>query len=210
MKRFTLLRSTFCLATIALCSLASTTRAQELVVNGGFESGDFSGWTVNDPSFNPPNPTGYTILGNNPALAHSGSWHVSLGASPNPGSLLQTLNTTPGQAYALSFWLASDKSDPAATVDNDFQIFWNGALVQDFANVPALGTTNSYFTLTFSNLVATGSTTDLEFRYVNNDDYFRLDDVSVTAAVPEPSTIALAVFGLGAIAFGARHRRATA
>jgi hypothetical protein len=195
MKLPSLLRTALCL-TIA-SSIFATADAQ--VVNGGFETGNLSGWTVTDPS-------GFTAIGTLQPLAHSGDFYAQLGAAPNPGSLLQNLSTTPGQLYQLSFWLASDRT---GTVSNSFEVFWNGVSILMLTNVPAPQTINPYVNFTLNNLpaAASGNSTALEFRYVNNDDFFRLDDVSANV-VPEASTMTFALLGLGLLCFGRRGLRA--
>src|SRR4051794_18524060 len=102
MKKSSLLRSTFCVATLALSLFASSVHAQtELVANGDFETGNLNGWTLTDPS-------NFTFTDNDVTYTHGGNWYALLGASPDPGSLLQNLNTTAGQTYVLSFYLANN------------------------------------------------------------------------------------------------------
>src|SRR5437868_5363284 len=78
-------------------------------INGGFESGDLSGWFASKNvfaellAFGPP-------LGNYDALL-SGS-----------GSLEQDVATTPGQHYQLSFYVAGDAD---ASTDS-FTAYWDG------------------------------------------------------------------------------------
>lgn len=154
-------------------------------MNGGFESGAFSpGWTLTDPD-----PMGaLSNVGSDPLFAHSGTYHANLGtpfppASPTVASLSQTLSTAPSGMYTLSFWLAHD-IDVAPS--NVFQVFFNGSLLQTLTNVGTFGYTN----FTFAGLIASGPSTVLEFRLTDSDDFFRLDDVSVTgpAGVPESSS----------------------
>jgi hypothetical protein len=175
----TLARITFCAATL-LCTVAWNANAN-LVANPGFETGNFSGWTVNDPS-------GFTGVGNDAAFAHSGSHYAFLGATPNTGSLSQSLTTVAGTFYTLSFYLANDMT-PGLGPTTAFEVFWNGASVLALpGNSPVFGYTN----FTISGLVATGGATTLEFRYRHDNDFWRLDDCSVT--VPESaSTIWLAL-----------------
>src|SRR3954467_1569574 len=96
---------TLCVAAL-LCIPAFAANAN-LVVNGGFETGTFSGWTLVDTS-------GLSNVGSDPAFAHSGTYHANLGTAPVPpgpsniGSLSQNLGTAPGSLYSLSFWLAND------------------------------------------------------------------------------------------------------
>jgi hypothetical protein len=196
MKRFSF--PAFCIAALAASFLVRTTSA-DIVVNGGFESGSFApGWSFTDAS-------GFTFIDNDSTFAHTGNDYALLGASPLPGTLLQTLATTPGATYQLTFWLASDRS---STVDNSLQVLWNGVSVFSQVNIPAPGFTNPYVLFTISNLTAAGATATLEFDYVNNDDFFRLDDVSVNA-VPEVSTTSFAILGFGMLGFVYGARRVT-
>lgn len=78
--------------------------------------------------------------------------------------------------YNLRFWLANDSSVPT----NSFQAFFNGSLV--FATTsPPFNSAGNYVLLTFNNLLATSASTLLQFQYRHDDDFWRLDDVSVTA-----------------------------
>ncbi len=185
-------RSTLVVAALSFISFTAVASAQ-LAVNGGFESGSFSpGWTATDP-----NPTNFILIDSASNEAHSGNFCALLGSSPDPGTLLQTLNTTPGQTYSVSFWLASDLS---STVSNSFEVLWNGVSVLSLTDVPALAIPlNPYVNFSIANLAATSGATDLEFRFVNNDDFFRLDDITVNV-VPETSTIWLTLIGFGFLA----------
>ncbi len=184
-------RSTSFLAALLFAFLTAAASAQ-VIVNGSFETGSFFGWVVTDPS-------NFTIVNTtpDPALAHSGNYTAYLGASPGQGSLFQSLSTTPGQTYQLSFWLASDRFN---AVDNSFEVKWNGGSVLSLTNVPAPGTTNPYMNFTIDNLTATGAVSTLEFVYVNNDDFFRLDDVALLA-VPEMSATSFVLLGFVFLCF---------
>jgi hypothetical protein len=176
--------------------LATSANAQ--VVNGGFETGDFTGWTVVDPS-------GFTNVGNDPLFAHSGMYHANLGASPNVGTLTETFTTTPGQTYTFAFWLANDGAAGGGEV-NQFDALWNGTPVLTQTNVPV-----SLYTQYSFSLVAPTASTTIEFDYRNDDDFFRLDDVSATLPVPEPSAMWLGLSGvalLGAFRFCRRSSKA--
>ena len=176
----------FCIAAL-LCAAAWNANAVNIVNNPGFETGNFSGWTVNDPS-------GFTNVGPDPLFAHSGNFHANLGAVGLTGSLSQSLSTAIGTSYTLSFWLANDSS----TTPNSFAAFFNGIQVFAIANSAVFG----YTQFTISGLVATSTSTTLDFRYRHDADFFRLDDISVDAAagVPESfSTIWLALPAFGAL-----------
>ena len=66
-----------------------------LVVNGGFETGNFTGWSTGG------NFTWCDVDGA-PDVTHSGSYGADLGAMRTLGYLFQTLTTTPGTAYRIS------------------------------------------------------------------------------------------------------------
>ena len=121
----TLVRSLFCAAAL-LCTVAWNAKAVNLVTNGGFETGSFSGWTHTDPS-------NFDNIGSDPLFAHSGTFHANLGASPGPGSLSQSLTTVAGTAYTLSFFLANDITQ-RPPIWTSFEVFWNGTSVLALVN----------------------------------------------------------------------------
>ncbi|HEY9153561.1 MAG TPA: PEP-CTERM sorting domain-containing protein [Opitutaceae bacterium] len=86
MKTFRLI-SFACSALLAFGSLARA----NLLVNPGFETGDFTGWQVAGVS---------EVLSHSP-YAHSGTFGASLGE----GTLTQAVTTTAGHVYDLSFYL---------------------------------------------------------------------------------------------------------
>jgi hypothetical protein len=140
---------------------------------------------------------------------HSGT-NAAFMAGVTAGSfdvIQQTLTTTPGQFYTLSFWLDTHFNHSNA----DFQVFWNGTLIYDDpAGTDATHQFN-YTLKSFPSLQATGASTVLKFAGYNvpSADYF--DDVSVdtgqVAAVPEPAGWFLSCTGILAIAVRRLLRR---
>jgi hypothetical protein len=181
-------------AIAAICCVGATSsHSQNIVQNGGFESGAFPPWTLNDSSM-------LSGVSADPVFAHAGAHHAFLGTGAGGfGSLTQILNTVPGVSYTLSFFLAHDVT---FAPDNQFSVFFNGTVIQgsQLTNVGTQGYTN----YTFSGLVATSNSTPLTFSFRDGDDFFRLDSVSV---VPEPSTYALLITAGGMVGL-LQYRRA--
>jgi Bacterial Ig-like domain len=149
-----------------------------LVVNGGFETGNFTGWTIG--TYQPDQ----TIITTN---SESGNYAAALGPAGGDGSLSQNIPTTAGQQYTLDFWLAN-----MSTATDDFSIKWNGVTVFSLVNAPAQPYTEHIFTVTG----AAGSST-LEFDYRQDPTQWRLDNISVigvagsgTPTPPAPPAIA--------------------
>jgi hypothetical protein len=185
-----------CVATLFVGLVAAPARAASIVLNGGFETGDFTGWTVEHAAFG----SLITVVGPPYEAAFAGS------AFAGPGfgdQLWQELGTNPGDSYLVTFSLRhnNDGCGPALFGDcllNYFLVNWGA--VQPFLifSRPTFGATQFSFVAP-----ATGPTTRLLFEGADSPGFYRLDDVSVTP-VAEPSTLLL--IGSGVVA-AARRRR---
>ncbi|MGD0614113.1 MAG: protease pro-enzyme activation domain-containing protein, partial [Verrucomicrobiota bacterium] len=91
---------------------------QSIVDNGGFETGDFTGWALNASSK-------YNFVTTSSGWVHSGSYGAALGQYGSLGYLYQTLTTSPGQNYLLSLWV-DNPSNPVGATPNQFLVQWNG------------------------------------------------------------------------------------
>lgn len=190
-------------ACAALAFAAVPAMAAELVTNGSFENGS-AGWYSNN----------YSIFQNAP-YAHTGSWTSGTGcvgaactSSYNSGSYVgQSLATTVGTAYTLSFWVL-ESGGPTSSMS----IFWGGNLISAVTN-PANNTYPSgWVQYTYSGLVASSTATDLQIHGRQDPAGIYFDDISVsdgqTSAVPEPGTWLTMVLGFGALGAAMRRRRA--
>ena len=142
-----------------------------LLVNGGFEDGNFSSWQLNGY-------TNETLLVTNSTYVHSGTYGTQLGPSNTNGFLGQDISPTQiGQLYNVSFWLKNTTNAFGSTTPNEFAVTWNGHSVFGLTNAGAFDWTNVSF-----NVPATVADEFLQFQFQQNPAYWGLDDVSVTPA----------------------------
>ena len=171
-----------------------------LVTNPGFETGDFTGYTVAGVD------TGANGVDNDPFDVHSGTYGAYLGSDGGDGTLTQTIATQAGQAYDISFYMRSDGS-----LYNDFSATFDGSTIFSAVNIPD----NKGFEQITGTEVASGTATPLVFTARNDNGFFGLDDISVTAAdvtTPEPSSVAslgMAGMGLVGLALFAKKKKQT-
>ncbi len=177
-----------------LASLAGPAGAANLVLNPGFETGDFTDWTVTGD--------GISIDSVFPNTGLYDAAFSALTTDPNPGVLSQALSTSPGQSYTISFALLDEAGFPGDSFIVNFGAFTT-TITGDMAGPPGdLPSGNTAITFTAPGADVPGSSTALSFEGLQNplaSQDWNLDDVSVSA-VPEPSTWALLLVAFAALA----------
>ena len=168
---------------LAQCRQFALKVGQPILANGGFETGDFSYWILaND------NGT-YNFVDNSSLIpqirAHSGTHYAALGQSNTPlATLTQTMPTIPGRYYNISYWLTNPNLGNG-TIPNEFSVTWNGTVLYDHINLP----TSAAWTKTQFIVMATDTTTTLQFAFRNDYSDFGFDDVAVTLLPETPPTV---------------------
>jgi len=175
-------------STAAMLFALATTSAHAQLVNGGFETGTFAGWTqTGDTSF----------TGVDPFAARSGSYGAFFGPTA-VGGISQSFATAASTIYRVSFALSlADSAQP-----NSFSWSWNGVTqAPSFSNAAAFGYTD------FSSFVsATGASSTIAFNFADPQSFWLLDNVSVTvSAVPEMPINGLLGAGLLLMAAAAKR-----
>jgi hypothetical protein len=166
-----------------------------LVLNCGFETGDFSDWNV-------LNDDGNTLVEGSsfPDGVNSGNFFAALGdEAATPTTVGQTFSDIAGTILTFSFYLYSD-GEP-----DGFAAQWDGETLLSLPDAPQQAYTLYSYTVT-----GTGSDT-ISFSLQDAPGFDGLDDVVVVdpppSPTPEPSSPVFAVAALALIVLA--HRRLT-
>jgi hypothetical protein len=182
-----------CALAILALSATGTTASANLIVNGSFETGDFTGWTVNANSY----PISIVTT-----PVEDGTYAAQIaGYQYNPNTLSQTITDTSGQAYTLSFW----RYQAGGTPPIGLTVTWDGTTVFSETDPGAQPYQNFLATVTGSGLDT------LVFTSYNDPSFTYLDNVSLTVPGPQPGTgigalMLIAFAGFASKAYRGKHR----
>ena len=155
---------------------------QSFIPNGGFETGDFTGWTLSGTGGTANFVAGSSSISG--LWPHAGNYFEALHQAGSLAYLSQTLPTVPGLQYLISLWLYSPNVSNRTLTPNEFSVACNGAMLFDQVNLGKIGWTNLQFVVT-----ATGTNTVLQIGGRDDNYYLGLDDVSVIPGLAPTITL---------------------
>jgi len=200
------------LATAAAAVLLAGSAQAALVANGSFENGT-----------NPPGSGFSTLAAGSTDLAGwtigrggidwiGGYWQAadgvrSIDISGNaPGSISQTLTTSIGHRYIVTFDLAGNPDGGPAIKSLDVSVNGTGNATYNFDTTGFSRSNMGWASQSYS-FIATSTSSTLAFAGLNQDAYgAALDNVAVSQ-VPEAATWAMLIAGFGLVGAAARRRR---
>jgi VCBS repeat-containing protein len=142
-----------------------------LVVNGGFETGDLTGWSASDTAIISAQFVG---LG-----GEFGNYMADLGATATTQTLAQSIATTPGEHYTVSFYVLGDTEASS----NFLNVTWDGVSILAQSDIFG-GLTRYSFDVVGD---ASSSHTTLAFAYTDDGTGLHVDQVTVGAATGQPT-----------------------
>jgi hypothetical protein len=181
-----------------------------IVLNPGFETGNFTSWTADSGPHWLVESSDGAILG-----PHSGNFYANnacSGASciTTPNSFLfQNLTTVVNQAYTLTFWYDRGAMFTGPAGPEELLVLWNGTHAIDLAQATSGFSDPGWTQFTVTGLTASSTSTHLEFRGRQDSAQLGVDDIDVEAssAVPEPASLTFVASALLGFGLFAKYRK---
>jgi hypothetical protein len=210
---------------VALLSTGNS-EAASIVTNGDFETGSLSGWTVDagiDPT-HPPIVIGYNNTFGFPNGAYGESVPTPINgltsgayfsADTAPQSISQTVALTANIPYLLSFEIYAPQNGRNNPFDASLFATLNGSAISNVFSADSLTNGWVYYSTTFVPTAASSYDFALDFKGDGDtaadfviDNVSIQDNVSLTTAIPEPSTWVMLILGFAGLGFAGYRQRA--
>lgn len=208
----------FLLGVSAAVVMSGTAHAASIITNGSFEQGSY---VPSSPAFNTLGTgsgaiTGWDVTSGSVDWVNQGYWDAQDGdfsvdlAGGVPGSIAQTFATVAGTLYTVTYWVSGNPDggdfhkDFVVAAINGSQVLASSSNHGD----KAPGHRDmQYYENTFQ-FTAQGASTTLSFASGSDEGAYGavLDNVTVTSAVPEPTTWAMMLVGFGVVGASMRRR----
>lgn len=160
-----------------------------LVVNGGFETGDFTGWSTAPAAMG----SDFGVIGQ----PHTGDFAAVFSANESQNDeIFQSLVTEPGQDYILTYWIQN-----LGVGDDSLRVAFSGAFD---LSAPVQTELENWIEVTVQ-FTATLPVSELRIGGYDNLSSFLIDDVSVVL-VPTSGSAALALVAATFVLPGRRRR----
>ena len=216
------MKALFAAGALAAIALSSPALSADLITNGSFETGNFAGWTLgNVGGGTAPVVIHYNQSGNYPvgafgeaipAPAAGGNFAAYFSSdTANPDTLKQSVNVVAGQTYSLSFDYYVPQNGYNNPFDATLSFLVGGSQAGDILQAGSPSGTPVQSWKSFSTLYTANTTgaVDLAFQFrglgVTAAD-FAVDKISMNA-VPEPTTWAMMILGMGIVGSSMRRRK---
>jgi hypothetical protein len=211
MKKHYLLTAAVCCFFVPQIHAGLTCAAdpENVVANCGFETGDFTSWTLAGNDVPGEQDNLYGVEGTDPYPTpdgtdpNGGAYQAFFSDQyADPTTLSQSLTTVPGYLYHVSFFLAQQLVGPG-TVHNDVVVSFGGTTLATLTNLPVEG-----YTFYTYDVVASGATSTLSLQFGNDIGEFLVDDIDVSVPDPSPLQLTLILAAmLGGVVFFERRKR---